>query len=70
MGTRLLPVSLPCVLRLSVVPLRSAGWKLFVVDDPKVQHAALVFASTELAGEFKDAFEEADRVNKVFQEFG
>ena len=57
-----------------IVPLRSAGWKIFVIgcswDDPKVQHVALVFASSELAGEFKVAFEEADRVNKVFLEFG
>ena len=57
-----------------LVPLRSAGWKFFVIDfsrdDPKVQHVALVFASTEPAGEFKVAFEEADRVNKVFLEFG
>ena len=34
------------------------------------QHVALVSAATELAGEFKDAFEESDRVNKVFLEFG
>ena len=51
MGTRLLPVSLPCVLRLSV-----PGWKFFIIDcsrdDPTVQHVALVFA-TELASEFK-----------------
>ena len=57
-----------------LMPLRSAGWKFFVIDcsrnDLKVQHVALVFASTELAGEFKAAFDEADRVNKVFLEFG
>ena len=56
------------------VPLRSASWNFFVIDcsgaDLKIQHAALVFASTELAGEFKDAFAEADRVNKVFLELG
>ena len=44
-----------------LVPLRSAGWKFFVIDcsrdDPKVHHVALVFASTELAGEFKSAFD-------------
>ena len=57
-----------------LVPLRSAGWKFFVIDcsrdDPKIQHVALVFASTQLAGEFKVAFEEADRVNKVILEAG
>ena len=40
------------------------------VDDPTVQHVALVFASTELAGEFKVALEEADRMNKVILEAG
>ena len=35
----------------------------------KVQHFALVFASTERAGEFQDAFEEADRLNRVFLEY-
>ena len=57
-----------------LVPLRVAGWKFYVIDcsldDPTVQHVALVFASTELAGEFKVAFEEADRVNKMILEAG
>ena len=57
-----------------LVLLRLAGWKFFVIDcsreDPTVQHVALVFASTELAGEFKVAFEEADRVNTVILEAG
>ena len=52
-----------------LVPLRSAGWTFFVIDcsrnDPTVQHA-----STELAGEFSVALEEADRVNKVILEAG
>ena len=57
-----------------LVPLRAAGCKFFVIGcsggDPKVQPVALVFASTEPASEFQDAFEEADRVTKVFLKFG
>ena len=59
MGLRLLPVPLPCVLRLWVCSCFSVlqAANFFVIDcslnDPTVQHVALVFASTELASEFK-----------------
>ena len=65
----------PCAPSFGVLlPHRSAGWKFFVIDcpldDPKIQHVVLVFASTVLAGEFLDASVEAGSLIKLFLEYG